>query len=451
MHNLYWKIFISFWLATILIILTTAWVTSEIAQKSSIPAREKVFMDSHATAAIATLESGHHNALLKWLKQTGQQRNMDLFLLSNTGEIISHMPPPASVRQISHKLVNSLLDDGLLKSDNRIISHEIVSTSGHIYRLVAVSETPLSHFVDIPWAGLSIRLTIAVFFSGLICYLLSLYLTHPLRSLRQAARSLATGKLHTRVGTIRGHTHDEIAELSRDFDRMAEQLEQLILAKERLLSDISHELRSPLTRLQIAIEIARDKTQGQALPEFNRMELECLRLNQLIGEILEFARLSQSAEPLNAHPSNIRELLDNLIQDVNYEFGAAQPRVQWLAQMDVTIPVYPPLIHRALENILRNALRYSPVNTTVLVSMHLEAGYLTIDIDDQGPGVPETEIPKIFSPFYRVDCSREKKTGGYGLGLAIAHEAILLHKGYIEASNRIQGGLRVRIGLPLSG
>lgn len=259
MRSLYWKIFLSFWLATILIIITTAWVTSEIAQKSSIPAREKVFMDSYANAAVATFESGQHTALKKWLAQIGESKKMAMYLLCNTGEIIGNSLPPVEIKKITADLVNEELDDGLLKFGNVIVSHEILSTTGKAYRLAAVSEKPLSHFVIIPWAGLTIRLTIAIFISGLICYLLSIYLTQPLRSLGMAAKSIAKGELNTRVGHFKGHYRDEIAQLTSEFDRMAEQLETLVNSKERLLQDISHELRSPLARLQIAIELGRKR------------------------------------------------------------------------------------------------------------------------------------------------------------------------------------------------
>ncbi len=205
-------------------------------------------MDSHATAAIATLESGHSHTLLDWMARTGKQRDITLYLLSKSGAIYSNAKPNANVKKISRALVNDQLNDGLIKFNNLIISHEIVSLTGHTYRLVAVSDKPLTTHINIPWAGLSVLLIIAVFFSGLICYLLSLYLTRPLRYLGEAANLLASGKLHTRVGHLRGHTNDEIATLSHDFDHMAERFETFIKTKERLLSDISHELRSPLAR-----------------------------------------------------------------------------------------------------------------------------------------------------------------------------------------------------------
>lgn len=451
MRSLYWKIFLSFWLATILTIITTAWVTSEIAQKSSIPAREKVFMDSYANAAIAIFESSQHDALKKWLKQTGESKQMTLFLLSSTGEIIGNQEPPFEIKQIGADLVKEELDDGILKFGNVIISHEILSTSGTAYRLVAVSEKPLAHFVIIPWAGLTIRLSIAIIISGLICYLLSIYLTQPLRSLGLAAKSIAKGKLNTRVGQFIGHHRDEIAELSNEFDRMAEQLETLINSKERLLQDISHELRSPLARLQIAIELGRNKTNDQAEVEFSRMEVECLRLNTLIGEILQFARLDKSIDQLDRTHVTILALLHKVITDANYEFANSKPGIIPDSSPIEQLFCDEHLIHRAIENIIRNAYRYSPANEAVSILLTTDTlkTHLFIDILDHGPGVPPDQLETIFNPFYRVDTSREKKTGGYGLGLAIADKAIKQHQGTIVATNRINGGLQVRITLPL--
>lgn len=451
MRSLYWKIFLSFWLATILIIVTTAWVTSQIAQKATEPAHESAFMDSYANAAVATFELGQHNAVLKWLDQIGLSRHMSLFLLSNTGEIIGNEPPPEQVKKISEHLTQGQLPNpGIFKAEKLILSHEILSTSGTFYRLAAVSEKPISYFIQqLPWAGLTIRLTLAIFISGLICYLLSLYLTHPLRSLGLAAKSIATGKLNTRVGPIRGHSNDEIAELSNEFDRMAEQLEHLIHSKERLLQDISHELRSPLARLNIAIELGRKKTNHLADQEFARMERECSRLNLLIGEILEFARLKKSTMEINPSKTNLEDLLKEIITDGNFEFNDNKIVTDTIEPCELFIDQR--LIHRALENMVRNALHYTPADKKIHISLinDLINKQVQIEIKDNGPGVPKEQLKKIFNPFYRVDTSRTKKTGGYGLGLAIAHRAVSLHHGEISATNHSQGGLLVRITLPV--
>ncbi|KTD60529.1 two-component system sensor histidine kinase CpxA [Legionella shakespearei] len=453
MRSLYWKIFISFWLATILIILTTAWVTSQIAQKASQPAREESFMDSYANAAVATFESGQQSALLKWFDQIGLSRHMDIYLLSSTGEIIGSKAAPEDIKKISASLMKDQLpSEGIFKSGKLIVSHEILSTSGNFYRLVAVSEKPITFFIQIPWAGLTIRLTLATFISGLICYLLSIYLTQPLRSLGMAAKSIAKGKLNTRVGRFRGHNKDEIAELSNEFDRMAEQLETLVHSKERLLQDISHELRSPLARLNIAIELGRKKTGNLAESEFNRMEIESSRLNALIGEILDFARLEKSTTDLQLEKTSIPELLSEIIKDANYEFDKESIRIQAGIIEPCELMIDRRLIYRGIENIVRNASHYSPENQLVLISSRFdeEKKHLYIEVKDHGPGVPENQLQTIFNPFYRVDSSRTKKTGGYGLGLAIASRAVALHQGEIIAQNNKEGGLLVRIILPIT-
>ncbi|OGV47945.1 MAG: two-component sensor histidine kinase, partial [Legionellales bacterium RIFCSPHIGHO2_12_FULL_42_9] len=407
MRSLYWKIFISFWFASTLIIVTTAWVTSELARKAAIPAHEKVFMDSYANAAVTTYESGHSTALKRWIKHASKSRHMTFYLLCNNGEIISNENPPPVVVQITQDLVHEKLTEGLLKFGNIIVSHEILSTSGKAYRLAAVSDKPLSHFMQITWAGLTIRLIIAVVISGLICYLLSIYLTKPLSTLSHAANAIATGQLSTRVGKFKGHYRDEIAELSNNFDRMADKVEKIVKLKERLLQDISHELRSPLARLQIAIELGRKKSGNVAKSEFSRMEEECICLNSLISEILEYARLDKSVYQLQRASTNIPTLLQHIINDANFEFANNHRRATLSTVTDCKLYVDERLLHRAIENILRNALRYSPAQELVSVAASLDEveDNLVIEIEDHGPGIPPDQLKNIFNPFYRVDKS----------------------------------------------
>jgi two-component system sensor histidine kinase CpxA len=298
---------------------------------------------------------------------------------------------------------------------------------------------------------MTIPLLIAFVVSGFICYLLSRYFTQPIRSLRLAVKSLATGQLNTRVGPFFGHYNDEIAELSREFDRMAEHLETLIHSKERLLQDLSHELCSPLARLQVAIELARIKS-PLAKKTFDRMELECLRLNTLIGEALHLARLDKSTDVIHKSWIDLPTFLTDLIDDANFEF--VENRTCTNIDPTCTYPFMGDkrLIRRAVENILRNALRYSPKDKMVVISLHkdLDPHKVYIDIEDNGPGVPEDQLTKIFNPFYRVDAARQKETGGYGLGLTIAKQAIALHDGEIQVKNRKGGGLMLRIILPIT-
>ncbi len=450
MRNLYWKIFLSFWLATILIIVTTAWITSQISRSSSLPAHEQLFMDSYANAAVATYEAGKVVALQEWFKRIGNLRHLGVFLISNNGKIIGSGPVPNKVKRISADFSSNGLDEGILKTGKLLVSHEILSNSGTAYRLVAVMEKPLTHLIQIPWTGLLLRLSIAVFFSGLICYLLSVYLTQPLQYLRQAAQSIAGGNLKTRVQKIAGHQKDEIGELGKDFNSMAEQLESIINAKERLLGDISHELRSPLARLNIAIELGRNKTKDLAEAEFNRMETEVERLNSLIGEILSFARMNRTSISMSLDHHDIADILNHVIDDACFEFDANRRRIQHQKFSPCPAKIDRRLIHHAVENILRNALKYTPEDQSVEIMLECipEEKKAIISILDNGPGVPDDQLEKIFTPFYRVDTSREKKTGGYGLGLAIANRAVALHMGSVIAQNRPEGGLKIDIILP---
>lgn len=449
MRSLYWKIFISFWLASILIIFSITWIIGHTAQKSSRPALEQFFMDSYANAAAVVYESAGKPAFEQWLHTLGKTHLMELFLITDNGEVLNSDNVPEQVKKVADNLLAHPISEGLFKSGNLIISHHIITSSGKTYRLVALTAKPMQHLVSIPWKGFAIRVILAIFTSGLVCYLLSLYLTRPLRSLGLAAKSLATGKLNTRVGQLRGHHKDEIAQLSDEFDRMAEQLETLVLSKERLLQDISHELRSPLARLQIALELGRQKTKALAEAEFDRMELECSRLNYLIHEILDFARLDKEGTVLYLSKVDLADLIQQVADDANYEQKTSRVLVDHMDSCFISVDRR--LIHRAIENVVRNALHYSPATEKVNISCYQDtnSNLIHIHIRDKGPGVPEDQLEKIFNAFYRVDCSREKSTGGYGLGLAISFKAIMLHDGKIIASNAPEGGLDVEIILKM--
>ena len=445
MRKLYWKIFISFWIASILIIGSTAWVTGKIAQKSSILKRTYVFMDSYANAAVATYEFSGIPALKQWLQQISANNHMKLYLLTNDGSIISNLSTSPQVQHLSTQFSNGNLKAGILESESIIVSHQIPGKEDVSYRLAAISDKQLADYIAIPWVGLGFRLFFTIFISGLLCYLLSIYLTKPLRKLRYAAQQIASGKLNTRIGHIAGHSKDELAELGTEFDLMAEQIEVLLTTNKRLLQDISHELRSPLARLRMAIELGRKKTKQLAESEFARMESECIRLNELITEILESARVNQPTATYNPTRINLAAFIQQIIDDANFEFSSKAPRVITKEIQDISLFFDSVLLRRAIENILRNALAYSPENKPVEVSIKKQHERIIIEIKDYGPGVPEEQLLNIFNPFYRVDTARTRKKGGYGLGLSIAQQAIACQGGKIEAMNHEEGGLTMQL------
>ena len=297
-------------------------------------------------------------------------------------------------------------------------------------------------------------LVIAVILSGLVCYLLSWSVTSPVTRLRKAAQSLAAGDLGARTGAPPGGRGDELTELMRDFDRMAERIEVLVDSQSRLLKDVSHELRSPLARLSVALGLARQRASPEVEGSLNRIELEMDRLNQLIQRLLTISRLESGTDGLHKTKLALRELVDQIAHDAEYESPGRGCRVTAMADSadEFQIEADAGLIRSAVENVVRNATRYTAEGTTVDVRLERQQGAsgeeIVIRVLDSGPGVPNDALPKIFEPFYRLDDARNRQTGGAGLGLSIADRAVRLHGGQLHASNRKEGGLEVEIRIP---
>lgn len=288
---------------------------------------------------------------------------------------------------------------------------------------------------------------LTIFIVGL---LLAWYLTRPLHHLRWALHRVAQGRFDTRVQPLMGRRRDEIADLAHDFDRMATQLQQLTESRKLLLHDISHELRSPLSRMQAAIGLLRqDASQTPAM--IDRIERESLRLDALIEELLTLHRLEAEAPGAVRERLDVIELLHAIAEDADFEARAAERWVSIDAPGKFICEVNGELIYRALENVIRNALKFGPPGAAVEISARLEAGgsILVTTVRDRGPGVPPSMLEAIFEPFTRVEGSESVR--GVGLGLAIAQRAMALHDGHIEAALRAGGGLELTLRLPVSG
>ncbi|MBK9766231.1 MAG: HAMP domain-containing protein [Chloracidobacterium sp.] len=293
------------------------------------------------------------------------------------------------------------------------------------------------------WIGL-FRLS-GLLLTGLaLCYLLALNLTSPIRKIREATRGLAAGDLKTRVLPQIGRRRDELADLARDFDVMAERLESLVTSQARLTQDISHELRSPLARMNVALEIAKQKAGPDSLPLLARIEKESDRLNEMIGRILILAKLEGGADDLEHEWIDLADLVSDVSEDADFEAKAKGKSVKMSKIDDCRVVGSDNLLRSAVENVLRNAVRYTVDGSDVDVSLDANADKAVIKIADHGGGVPEEELANLFRPFYRVGEARERRTGGIGLGLAIADRAIQAHKGTITARNK-NGGLEVEI------
>jgi two-component system sensor histidine kinase CpxA len=281
----------------------------------------------------------------------------------------------------------------------------------------------------------------------IVSWWLARYVARPVTRLQASARAIAAGNLDARVGAAFGRRRDELGVLARDFDQMAERVRALIAARDVLLRDVSHELRSPLARLRVALGLAR-RPQADTERELDRIEREAERLDALIGEILQLSRLS-SPEPLLATTEfDLGALLEEVVADASLEGAAQGKTIATTGSSSAYVPGDPELLRSAIENVLRNAVRFTAPDTSVAVSLETRAREIVIAVQDRGPGVPAAELERIFEPFYRVATSRDRSSGGTGLGLAIAARVVALHAGTITAHNGADGGLTIEIRLP---
>ncbi len=470
MKSLFLKIFLSFWAAQALFLVLAILVTITLR-----PPRHGIESEAPQilAEAVNAYQSGGERGTHEYLEQVWHTQHVRAFVFDPSGhELAGRRVPPwvEDVRQgvaprggpPSHRgWMDKLMRDPILR--------QALTLDGKRYTLVL--ELPAGPRVflgphEIPGLGI----TIAVITSGLMCYLLAWSLTSPVARLRKAAQSLAAGDLSARAGAPASGRGDELAELMRDFDRMAERIEGLVDSQSRLLKDVSHELRSPLARLSVALGLARQKANPENAPELasslNRIELEADRLNQLIQRLLTISRLESRTDGLRKTILSLRELVEQVARDAEYETPGRGCRVIALANRtgnasddtaedaadEFMVEADPDLLRSAVENVVRNATRYTAEGTTVEVRLERQRAThgdeLVVRVLDSGPGVPEEALEKIFEPFYRLDDARNRQTGGAGLGLSIADRAVRLHGGQLRASNRNEGGLEIEIRIP---
>jgi len=276
----------------------------------------------------------------------------------------------------------------------------------------------------------------------LLCYWFAYHLARPVRRLRAVVDCFGRGDFSARAETNR---KDELGQLAKSFNQMADRIQTLLAAERRLLLDISHELRSPLARLGVAIELARSGEDREHM--LNRIQKEADRLNELVAELLQVTRVEGDPSTRRTDMVRLDELLADLVYDSLLEAKAKNCTLLLKAPIAVTLNGDEELIRRAIENVMRNAIRYAPRDTAVDIELRQVGAKAEVLVRDYGPGVPEEGLPRIFDPFYRVDTDRNRASGGLGLGLAIARRAVELHNGKLSARN-VNPGLLVTIELP---
>lgn len=453
MKSLFLKIFLSFWLAQALIVALVVLATVVFRPQTESPFWEYI-KASTADQLVQAYEVGGQAALSRKIDQLGSTLRLRAFLFDDQGKELSGRSAP----QWAHRLSGGLDPQNRWLqrfSPRRFVTHEVSAPDGRQYIMVA--EVPPRPWLPLlrqkpPGTGLVI-LSLAVLVSGIVCYFLAGYLTSDVRRLRAATQQLAAGDLNARADAPKGHRRDEIAQLVRDFNAMAARLQDLVTAQSRLLNDISHELRSPLARLSVALGLAWQRSGEDAHSALERIELEANRLNDLIGRLLTLARLEGGEDAMRRTPIPLDELVQDITLDADFEAQSRQCRVRCSIEREITVLGIASLLHSAIENVVRNAMRHTREGTDVEIRLAQEGSNgkeeAVISVIDHGPGVPQASLEKLFRPFYRLDDARGRDTGGVGLGLAITERAVRLHGGSVRAANRPEGGLMVEMRLPL--
>jgi two-component system sensor histidine kinase CpxA len=447
--SIFGKIWLSFWLSLIVIVAAAYFVSFQAAQQYQVSApmaRQISILNNLGFPDLAST-GGNDAKISEMLANYNESSQYQLYLVDNAYRMLGDPQPPNRILvMLSEMMEHEGMRVGQWRNETWLGPIPIVF-SNSTFRLFirGVPSLPpenLPFWLESEWVQLFFALTV----SGTVSLLLTWSLVRPIEKLRLTVRSLSRGTLTARAGSSVSRRTDEIGDLGRDFDEMAGRIEDLVSAQQRLLSNVSHELRSPLTRLQVALGIVRQKAPDGLERALGRIERESDRLENMIAQILKLSRFENDMHHVDWQTIQMDEIVKQVVDDARFE---AVPRKITIG-LDVSAPIRmtgdAQLLHSTVDNVLRNALRFTPEQGDIEVTMTHKHNRLIISICDQGPGVPEDKLERLFDPFYRLDQSNS----GAGLGLNIALQAVQMHEGRIFAKNRQPNGLNVTIDLRIS-
>ena len=457
--SIFVKIFFWFWCATIVsgivfYILTAVTQTTPISEhrRNLLSHRRQLTgqtMALYGLTAIEIFERHGLNALNEYSERLERQTGIRTYLFPNGLHTLAGQNPPKQALAMAERALRSHTIEFGTFHDTFLVALPMLNPQRLLYIIVGevpgAPPKPVAPFYQLP-PNLGLKMLITFIVGGIICFSLAWHLASPIRKLRHATQEFAEGNLATRVRPLLGRRGDEIGALAREFDQMAERIEDLVNAQKRLLRDISHELRSPLARLGVALELLRQKTGPEAESSINRIGREAERLNAMIGELLSL-NAPDTKETMARSEVDLNALLKGIVEDANFEARSKNCQVTFENDGEAHFYGNAELLERAFENVIRNALRYNAPETAVEIALRHKDDRLEICVRDHGPGVPQDALEKIFLPFYRVADDRDRKSGGTGIGLAITDRAVRLHGGTIRAANHPEGGLEMTITL----
>lgn len=456
MRSLSLKIFLWFWLAVLVgslafIIVAACWPAQTFIGRAA-----KYFafnLETTGRMGIDLYEQSGPSALGTFLERIETISAFKLYILTEQGISLRTVALPPGAHALAQRTLSAGSVQALNWTTHPLIAQQVISARGQAYVVLLELPGGLVQLLAQMSHALALRFAAALVASGLVCMLMVRYLTSPIRKLQAAVRKFAQGDLSVRVAPQIGARQDELADLGQDFDTMAARIESLMQAHEHLLRDVAHELRSPLTRLNVALEIARKHGNAQMAGFLDRISAEAQKLSNLITQVLVLSRLENIQVERRQEPVCLEKLIQRIVRDANFE-GQNHPfSATFHFEQSATLTADGRLVHSAIENVVRNALRFSPAGSLVEITQTVQISQAkavaVVMISDRGPGVPPEALKQLFNPFFRVADKQGRPNRGAGIGLAIAFHAVSLHHGTIRAINRPNGGLTVEICLPL--
>jgi len=455
--RLAWRIFVTIFLTLLATglgaIAITSWYIEQRATRSAME------LTVGAETAAEALAAGGRLGLTDWARQQAADQNSLLIFLvvDEWGEELLDRPIPrrASSSESNTSGTSSGSANGEPLLGRSVVTLDLPSSmpilsgaDGQRYLLMTIARDGRRGVFGLPATRLSL-LALALLLTAVASYWLAGSITRPIIDLKRTAEALSSGKLEARVARASLQRRDELGELAYTFDRMAGRLSAALQAKEQLLRDISHELRSPLTRMRLAVALLRKRAEPP--PELDRLEVDIARLDELIEDILSISRLQSEPSSLHKEPADLRHLLERITTDASFEAKEKRCRIEWMmGDTPCILSLDPQWASAAIENIVRNAIRYTREESAVSITLEQNAHEACVTVCDAGPGVPENQLAQIFEPFYRVERDRGRLSGGTGLGLAIAARVLGAHGGRIEARNLSApaAGLMIRMWWP---
>jgi signal transduction histidine kinase len=446
-RRLFWKIFLPFWAAQALL-LGALYLRVHYRINSEHPwwiQPERHQMPILADLAAKAFEEQGPAGLRQLLNNLSLSNRSQFWLVDTSGRELTGGTVP---NNIFRGAVAAEQNEGLYHSyEANVLAARATTPRGQYILIAELTPPPIRERVpgDLLWT-----LKLGTLISAVLCLLIAHYLSKPIERLRDATHELARGNLDIRAGENLGNRQDEIADLVRDFDTMAGELRNQIQSERNLLSGVSHELRSPIARMRLALTIARHAREPERIEMLDRLEQDAVQLDSMLEQILTVARLESGQLQPKFELVSLNDVIDDVLHDAKFEAVATGAEIAYEGDGEIKVTGDVGLLHSAIENLVRNAMFYSGREGKIEVKLVKSESSAVITVRDNGPGVPEAALPLLFKPFYRVDDSRGTTTGGMGLGLAIVRNAVAVHGGTAVARNVSPHGLEVELRLPVT-